>query len=146
MKSYFLVFISLSALLTTTFLPPYKISHLTFSYVILIFIIRNLGYDSESDTTLVECRPITGRTHQLRLHLQSTYMTFVRSYTNLQIYTVLFTFFVFHHFIFLLYNFSTFSFFIFYYFPLFVFHSIIQFFYPFLYLFSCNHSSWQSNC
>jgi hypothetical protein len=30
-----------------------------------------LGYDPSSDTSLVECRPITGRTHQLRLHLQS---------------------------------------------------------------------------
>lgn len=28
-----------------------------------------LGYDEESDTSLVECVPYTGRTHQLRLHL-----------------------------------------------------------------------------
>mmetsp|Transcript_36893 Transcript_36893/g.59890 ORF Transcript_36893/g.59890 Transcript_36893/m.59890 type:complete len:938 (+) Transcript_36893:6607-9420(+) len=31
--------------------------------------IRSLGYDPESDTSLVQCEPITGRTHQLRLHL-----------------------------------------------------------------------------
>jgi 23S rRNA-/tRNA-specific pseudouridylate synthase len=31
---------------------------------------RMLGYDNISDTSLVECSPITGRTHQLRLHLQ----------------------------------------------------------------------------
>lgn len=31
---------------------------------------RSLGYDESSDTSLVECRPYTGRTHQLRLHLE----------------------------------------------------------------------------
>ena len=31
---------------------------------------RGLGYDAASDTSLVECKPFTGRTHQLRLHLQ----------------------------------------------------------------------------
>ena len=31
---------------------------------------KSLAYDAESDTSLIECRPITGRTHQLRLHLQ----------------------------------------------------------------------------
>jgi len=31
---------------------------------------KPLAYDATSDTSLVECRPITGRTHQLRLHLQ----------------------------------------------------------------------------
>ena len=31
---------------------------------------RSLGYDESTDTSLVECRPFTGRTHQLRLHLQ----------------------------------------------------------------------------
>ena len=29
-----------------------------------------LLYDADSDTTIVQCRPITGRTHQIRLHLQ----------------------------------------------------------------------------
>jgi hypothetical protein len=33
-------------------------------------IFRSLGYCAESDTSLVECRPYTGRTHQLRLHLE----------------------------------------------------------------------------
>ena len=33
-------------------------------------IFRSLGYCAETDTSLIECRPYTGRTHQLRLHLQ----------------------------------------------------------------------------
>ena len=33
-------------------------------------IFRCLGYDAATDTSLVECRPYTGRTHQLRVHLQ----------------------------------------------------------------------------
>lgn len=31
---------------------------------------RCLGFDEASNTSLVECQPLTGRTHQLRLHLQ----------------------------------------------------------------------------
>jgi len=31
---------------------------------------RDLGYCAETDSSLVQCRPLTGRTHQLRLHLQ----------------------------------------------------------------------------
>jgi len=31
---------------------------------------KSLGYDSSSDTSLLQCNPFTGRTHQLRLHLQ----------------------------------------------------------------------------
>ena len=31
---------------------------------------RSLGYCAATNTSLVECRPLTGRTHQLRLHLQ----------------------------------------------------------------------------
>jgi RNA pseudouridylate synthase len=36
-----------------------------------ITVFKMLGYDADSDTSLVECRPITGRTHQLRIHLQA---------------------------------------------------------------------------
>ncbi len=31
---------------------------------------RSLGYCAKTDTSLIECKPYTGRTHQLRLHLQ----------------------------------------------------------------------------
>ena len=35
------------------------------------------GYDAESDTSVVLCKPVTGRTHQIRVHLQSlTYPIF----------------------------------------------------------------------
>ncbi|KAL6756420.1 pseudouridine synthase [Haematococcus lacustris] len=29
-----------------------------------------IWYDADSDTSIVECRPLTGRTHQIRVHLQ----------------------------------------------------------------------------
>ena len=31
---------------------------------------KAIGYCAQSDTTLLECQPITGRTHQIRLHVQ----------------------------------------------------------------------------
>ncbi|KAH9466357.1 hypothetical protein Pst134EB_001411 [Puccinia striiformis f. sp. tritici] len=33
-------------------------------------IFKKLSYDSESDSSVLHCRPITGRSHQLRVHLQ----------------------------------------------------------------------------
>lgn len=32
--------------------------------------IRKVEYDAASDTSIVECTPVHGRTHQIRLHLQ----------------------------------------------------------------------------
>ena len=31
---------------------------------------RVLGYSETDDTSVIECQPLTGRTHQIRLHLQ----------------------------------------------------------------------------
>lgn len=31
---------------------------------------RDLGYSEADDTSVIECQPLTGRTHQIRLHLQ----------------------------------------------------------------------------
>ena len=33
-------------------------------------VFRMIGYSAVDNTSLVECQPLTGRTHQLRLHLQ----------------------------------------------------------------------------
>ncbi|CAN0300220.1 unnamed protein product, partial [Hapterophycus canaliculatus] len=33
-------------------------------------VIRRVRYDAASDTSVVECTPVHGRTHQIRLHLQ----------------------------------------------------------------------------
>jgi len=33
-------------------------------------IFKRLSYDAETDTSVVYCRPITGRTHQIRVHVQ----------------------------------------------------------------------------
>lgn len=35
---------------------------------------RKLEYDAVSDTSVVECTPVHGRTHQIRLHLQVSIM------------------------------------------------------------------------
>ena len=53
-------------------------------------IFKFLGYNAASDTSLVECQPVTGRTHQLRVHLQLIGMTF-----NQHIITKIFFFFSF---------------------------------------------------
>lgn len=33
-------------------------------------VFRKISYDNESDTSVLECTPVHGRTHQIRLHLQ----------------------------------------------------------------------------
>lgn len=38
--------------------------------------IRKVEYDAASDTSTVECTPVHGRTHQIRLHLQVSKRTF----------------------------------------------------------------------
>lgn len=51
----------------------YIFLYLYFSIIIINnkqIIIRFLGYRHDDDTSLIECYPYTGRTHQLRLHLQ----------------------------------------------------------------------------
>lgn len=44
--------------------------------------IRKLGYDASSGTSIVECTPVHGRTHQIRLHLQVGGRPFCFASTN----------------------------------------------------------------
>lgn len=39
-------------------------------------VVRKVAYDATSDTSVVECTPVHGRTHQIRLHLQVSELCF----------------------------------------------------------------------
>lgn len=61
----------------TTLFPP--ITKQTVLCLRGVQVVRKVAYDAASDTSVVECTPVHGRTHQIRLHLQVSERYFIRN-------------------------------------------------------------------